>query len=43
VTEERETAEPAVAVRLRRLEKVFRAGQDAVRAVDGVDLEIADG
>ena len=32
-----------IAVRLRGLRKVFGAGDDAVTAVDGVDLDIADG
>jgi putative spermidine/putrescine transport system ATP-binding protein len=43
VTEGQESAEPGVAVRLRGLRKVFGAGSDAVTAVDGVDLDVADG
>src|SRR3954454_21420267 len=43
VTDGQESAEPGVAVRLRGLRKVFGAGADAVTAVDGVDLDIANG
>jgi putative spermidine/putrescine transport system ATP-binding protein len=43
VTDEQGNASPGVAVRLRGLRKVFGTGPDAVSAVDGVDLEVADG
>jgi len=43
VTERAGPAAGAVAVRLRGLRKVFGTGDDAVTAVDGVDLDVADG
>jgi putative spermidine/putrescine transport system ATP-binding protein len=43
VTDGQESAEPDVAVCLRGLRKVFGTGPDAVTAVDGVDLDVADG
>jgi putative spermidine/putrescine transport system ATP-binding protein len=43
VTDGQESREPGVAVRLRGLRKVFGTGSDGVTAVDGVDVDIADG
>jgi putative spermidine/putrescine transport system ATP-binding protein len=43
VTEEQGSGAPGVAVRLRGLRKVFGTGDEAVTAVDGVDLDVADG
>jgi putative spermidine/putrescine transport system ATP-binding protein len=43
MTQRADVAADAVAVRLRGLRKVFGTGEDAVTAVDGVDLDVADG
>jgi putative spermidine/putrescine transport system ATP-binding protein len=43
VTERADPATEPVAVRLRDLRKVFGTGDDAVTAVDGIDLDVADG
>jgi putative spermidine/putrescine transport system ATP-binding protein len=43
MTQQAGAAADAVAVRLRGLRKVFGTGEDAVTAVDGVDLDVADG
>jgi putative spermidine/putrescine transport system ATP-binding protein len=43
VTQEQASSGGDAAVRLRGLAKVFGAGAESVRAVDGVDLDVADG